>query len=108
MSKQNDQPVSRTELQHELKVLCQDLREELQIFGTQLAITITTTLSKELHAEFDRRFAESEARIITHVENLMAEQSLEITTAVANMIQPIQKSSHNHENRITHLEQKIA
>jgi hypothetical protein len=38
----------------------------------------------------------------------MAEQSLEITSAVANMIHPMQSVSRNHERRIAHPEQKIA
>lgn len=94
------------------KFFREELKKELAVLGVQLSVaiteTITKTLREEFRAELDRRFAESEARVIGHVEDLMAEQSLEITSAVANMIHPMQSVSHNHKRRIAHLEQKIA
>src|SRR5688572_19454554 len=99
MSKKDNQSITKKDLEEVL-----DARFES--FGKQLAVAIITQIREEmkeqetrivetLREELDSKLAATENRIISHTEDLLADQSLELTNAMSNMVEPHSKPTKN-------------
>jgi hypothetical protein len=97
-----------------------ELHEELELFGKNLSRTIARTVTDDVtervtasvtksvtakvteivaenfRQELDSKLGAQEKRLITRMEDLLADQSLELTNAMSDMVAPFYKIIQNH------------
>ena len=85
-----------------------DIRTELKSFGKDLSEGIVSQIREEFRDQLDSKLTATEKRIMQHTEELLTDQSLELTNAMSEMVVPLQKTDKDHKPRITKFEQHTA